>query len=291
MLEETGIFLTFYLLSAFLIKENKPLISAAISIGTLTVVLCSCLVRGEIYSLYWFPLIPLLAGMLFDFKVFLFFTYAPIFIISSIFCFQIFTDSHILFTINTYRTGFNAFSAYLFFATTAVIYKFFMEKYKEKLKSFLERDYLTGVLTRRALFSHLELLNCRKTPYSVIMVDIDNFKKINDTFGHQAGDTVLKELGKLFKENLRRSDFVGRYGGEEFLIVLPETEKKKAVTVAEKLRQTVEETFFSFPGKRLTVSLGVAYCSEADTFEKTIKLADERLYKAKKLGKNRVASK
>ncbi len=286
-LGNTVIFLL-YLTALFLLKLNRPTLSSAVAIGTITATLCFHLTKGEIYSLYWFPLIPLLAGMVFDFKVFLMFTYAPIFLVSLIFSFQLFDDGFILFTMETYKLGFSAFAAYLVFSTVAALYKFLLDRYRKELQTLLERDYLTGVLTRRALFSRLKRIDCRKSPYSVIMADIDNFKLINDNFGHQAGDRVLKELGAVFKENLRKDDFVGRYGGEEFMIVLPKTDKATATLVAEKLRKIVENRTFNFPGKRVTVSFGVADCREGKTVKEVVELADERLYKAKKLGKNRV---
>jgi len=284
-----AIFLS-YLIALLILRAGKPLISSAVAIGAITATLCFHLVKGEIYSLYWFPLIPLLAGMVFDFKVFLLFTYAPIFLVSLIFSFQLFDDGFILFNLETYKLGFSAFTAYLVFSTVAALYKFLLDRYREELQSLLERDYLTGVLTRRALFSRLKEIDCRKSPYSVIMADIDNFKKINDTFGHQAGDRVLKELGTVLKENLRKDDFVGRYGGEEFMIVLPKTDKGTAALVAEKLRRIVESRTFNFPGKRVTVSFGVADCREGETVKEVVELADERLYKAKRLGKNRVTT-
>ena len=282
-------FLSFILLAVF----RKPFASSLISIIALTLALCFHLIKGEIYSLYWFPLIPLLSGMLFDFKLFLFFTYSPIFLVSLIFSFQLFDSSYVILTKETYKLGFSAFTAYLVFSTVAAVYRFILDRFREELRLLLDKDYLTGVLTRRALFSRLKSVDCKRSPYSVIMADIDNFKQINDTFGHQAGDRVLKELGKIFKENLRRNDFVGRYGGEEFLIVLPDTVKENATFVAEKLRRLIENSYFNYPGKRITVSFGVADCREVDCskcLEKVIELADERLYKAKREGKNRVIS-
>ncbi len=282
-------FVAFILLKFF----QKPFLSSLTSIVALTLALCFHLIKGEIYSLYWFPLIPLLASMLFDFKIFLSFTYSPIFLVSLILSFQLFDSSYILFSKETYKLGFSAFTAYLVFSTVAAVYRFILDRFREELRLLLDRDYLTGVLTRRALFSRLKSVDCKRSPYSVIMADIDNFKQINDTFGHQAGDRVLKELGKIFKENLRKTEFVGRYGGEEFLIVLPDTDKEKAKFVAEKLRKLIENSYFNYPGRRITVSFGVADCREADCSKcskKVIELADERLYKAKREGKNRVIS-
>ena len=283
-----------YFIALILLKFfRKPFLSSLTSMVALTLALCFHLIKGEIYSLYWFPLIPLLSSMLFDFKLFLFFTYSPIFLVSLIFSFQLFDSSYVLFTKETYKLGLSAFTAYLVFSTVAAVYRFILDRFREELRLLLDKDYLTGVLTRRALFSRLKAVNCESSPYSVIMADIDNFKQINDTFGHQAGDRVLKELGKIFKENLRRKDFVGRYGGEEFLIVLPETEKENAKFVAEKLRKIIENSVFNYPGKRITVSFGVAECREAKCSKcpkEVIELADERLYKAKRAGKNRVVS-
>jgi len=126
--------------------------------------------------------------------------------------------------------------------------------------------------------------------FSILMLDIDYFKKVNDAYGHATGDIVLKKLAAAINGRLRESDSLGRYGGEEFLIVLPETDLKRAIVVAEKIRKTVEELIFEPVNLKVTVSIGVAnfakeYCGAKDLID----IADDNLYKAKAAGRNRVA--
>jgi two-component system cell cycle response regulator len=130
------------------------------------------------------------------------------------------------------------------------------------------------------------------TPLSLIMADIDHFKMVNDRYGHQQGDTVLKALGSIFRENLRKTDIAARYGGEEFAFILPETKLSCATDVASRLRKRVEN--HEFPGQeaplRITISLGVAeYDINRDLdASRFIKRADRALYRAKRSGRNRV---
>jgi len=128
------------------------------------------------------------------------------------------------------------------------------------------------------------------------MVDIDFFKPINDAYGHLAGDEVLRHLSGWMKENCRRTDIAGRYGGEEFLIIIPD-EKNASINVAEKIRAFIENRNVEFEnGKtvRMTVSVGVSFlCGKNDKIEssdKLLKLADEALYRAKREGRNRVVA-
>jgi diguanylate cyclase (GGDEF)-like protein len=126
------------------------------------------------------------------------------------------------------------------------------------------------------------------------MADIDHFKSFNDTYGHQQGDTVLKETALLFKKHTRNIDIASRYGGEEFTVILPRTELRDAIHVAERLRKGIEE--HEFPGQdeplHVTISLGVVeYDPEIDKDKKDfIERADKALYTAKKEGRNRVIS-
>ncbi|HUQ48027.1 MAG TPA: PleD family two-component system response regulator [Gemmatimonadaceae bacterium] len=157
-------------------------------------------------------------------------------------------------------------------------------------------DGLTGVDNRRALeqrlhemFEHSLRLH---EPVSVVMCDIDHFKTVNDTYGHAAGDEVLKQFAGILKEEAREIDRVGRYGGEEFLLLLPGTVLDAAVTFAERLRQRVDTHTFSYEGGTLkrTVSFGVASWPHPKIKgrEGMLKAADDALYVAKESGRNRV---
>jgi two-component system, cell cycle response regulator len=168
-------------------------------------------------------------------------------------------------------------------------------QYHEEIYRMSIIDGLTGAFNKRYLLEALEkeILRARRheRPLSLIMLDIDHFKKINDVHGHLAGDHVLKELGRLVHTRIRRDEIFARYGGEEFSIVLPETAIEGARQLAEGIRSKTHSTEFVFQNERIavTISLGVA---ELSTEEKTstafIKLADDRLYEAKRGGRNRV---
>lgn len=156
-------------------------------------------------------------------------------------------------------------------------------------------DRMTGVFNHdyfvRRLKEEIEISRMFKLALSLLLVDIDYFKKINDTFGHQVGDFILIELAKLLKNSVRLTDIVARYGGEEFAVILAETKLNDAVIVAERLRKLVEATRFTM-GKHnlnITISIGVASLDmKTKSPEQLIKRADMALYEAKKLGRNQV---
>jgi diguanylate cyclase (GGDEF)-like protein len=129
-------------------------------------------------------------------------------------------------------------------------------------------------------------------PYSVLMLDIDHFKKINDVYGHAVGDTVLREMAAIFRESVRLTDLPARYGGEEFIIFLPRTRLPDAVIVGERIREAVERKVFAAPSPmiRCTVSVGIAdHLPGTEGTENTvIGRADQALYSAKHGGRNRV---
>ncbi|EGY23908.1 GGDEF domain-containing protein [Nitratidesulfovibrio liaohensis] len=158
-------------------------------------------------------------------------------------------------------------------------------------------DSLTAVHNRRYLDTVVagEISNLNGSPCSVVILDIDDFKKYNDSYGHVAGDKLLKELAGVLRKVLRETDRLIRYGGEEFLVVLPGTAKAQAIVVAEKLCHAVREEAFSLPdgepARPVTASLGVATMPEdGKEFAAALKAADSLLYRAKRKGKNRVAA-
>lgn len=168
------------------------------------------------------------------------------------------------------------------------------EKLEEKsleLEEISITDSLTGIYNRRFLENTIETELLRTDRYKhkmcVIIIDIDFFKDINDTLGHQTGDEVLRSFAGILQDNIRKTDTPGRWGGEEFLIVCPETTIDKAVFMSKKLRKTIEQTSFGNAGKR-TASFGVSEYIENDTKESLISKADHALYRAKDNGRNRV---
>jgi diguanylate cyclase (GGDEF)-like protein len=153
------------------------------------------------------------------------------------------------------------------------------------------RDHLTGLYLRSVLDFSIERLYKEHKRYeknlSLLMLDVDNFKNVNDNFGHQSGDMVLKGLGKIVLETIRDADFAARYGGEEISIILPETSENKAIIIAERLRNNVKKYFCS--GPKITISIGVsANMDLAISGIDMIRYADKALYTAKLKGKNRV---
>ncbi len=161
------------------------------------------------------------------------------------------------------------------------------------IKLEMSTDPLTGAFNRRSFETVmqrlLEISQITDTPITLAMADLDYFKKINDTFGHLAGDEALKHFVKIIKKNLRKSDYVFRIGGEEFLILLPNTELKDAVEVVERIRKDLEENPLHYGGKeiKITASFGLAEV-KSKYINEIIKEADEKLYKAKELGRNKV---
>jgi diguanylate cyclase (GGDEF)-like protein len=156
-------------------------------------------------------------------------------------------------------------------------------------------DDLTKLYNYRYLMKYLEadVKRCLryKKKVSLLFIDVDGFKRINDTFGHLVGSQALAEIGQVFKRIVRETDVVGRYGGDEFVIVLPETPLSGAMVIAERIRKKVEECEFITQNLsiRLTVSLGVANCPKHTlTAEGLIKKADAAMYRAKELSKNSI---
>jgi diguanylate cyclase (GGDEF)-like protein len=166
---------------------------------------------------------------------------------------------------------------------------------KEKLERLATFDSLTGLFNRRAILNKLrELINLAnryKEDFSLSMLDIDHFKRVNDRYGHLTGDEVLEKIATLIHRNIRDTDIVGRYGGEEFIIILPKTNLSSSWGVAERLRTIIEKTEMKDSAGNvfaITVSQGLAGWERDEDATSLISRADEALYKAKEKGRNRV---
>jgi diguanylate cyclase len=169
--------------------------------------------------------------------------------------------------------------------------------FEQKLLEMNMKDALTGINNRRCLELHLkeeiERHNRYAHPLSLIMFDIDFFKQINDAYGHQCGDHILKGISSAIGKTIRAEDILARYGGEEFCCLLPETSIEAATILAERFRAIISQRTYKYQGNniKVTISLGVSTLStEASTPERLLQKADEGLYEAKKTGRNRVVT-
>jgi len=169
-----------------------------------------------------------------------------------------------------------------------------MREKAQRLEFESIHDKLTGLFNRGAYNQKIEetLANLKRynVPASLLVCDIDHFKKINDTFGHHVGDMVLKNLATLLTERLRKNDFVARYGGEEFAVILPHTTLDNAKTVGESVRSFIEKSRFLFKDTEIpiTISIGISEFRRGDDAVKVFERADTALYFAKRSGRNMV---
>ena len=168
-----------------------------------------------------------------------------------------------------------------------------LEKYSDQLKLQATTDTLTGLANRRKITGLLDeeiqkVKNTSKDNFSIVMLDIDFFKKVNDNFGHPMGDQVIKEVSNHMQDRIGTKGVVGRFGGEEFLTVLYVNDINAAGKVADQIRVDIENKKIEFDGKKInvTVSMGVACSSETVIYQDLLNKADERLYKAKENGRN-----
>ena len=163
----------------------------------------------------------------------------------------------------------------------------------DRLEAMASTDVLTGVMNRRAVTTllHAEMERSRRyaSHISIILFDIDHFKRVNDSHGHAVGDEILCEIASLADSVSRSTDAVGRWGGEEFLLVLPETQLEDASLFAERLRGTIAEWSSPTCELNVTCSFGVAeFVAKVDDFESLVTRADEAMYEAKETGRDRV---
>ena len=183
---------------------------------------------------------------------------------------------------------------------TQVRKKRYAERLRENVQQSIEMaitDALTGLYNRYYMESHLSALveqaAARGKSLTLLMLDIDYFKSINDSFGHDAGDDVLRQLATRVRKSIRGIDLACRYGGEEFVIVMPETDMAVATIVAERLRRRIAAEPFTIPQGRTietTISIGIATLDAGDNVPKLLKRADQALYRAKRDGRNRVVA-
>ena len=168
-------------------------------------------------------------------------------------------------------------------------------QYHEEIYRLMTVDGLTELHNKRFFNEALERESSRSQRYSrafsLVLFDIDHFKKINDTFGHLAGDSVLRQLGALVRTKVRRDDIPARTGGEEFGVIVPEVGREGAIQLAEKLRASVEAAVFKFEGTHIPITISIGVAEWADPIadpQELVKVADEHLYEAKRGGRNRV---
>ncbi|MEE8359783.1 MAG: GGDEF domain-containing protein, partial [Candidatus Omnitrophota bacterium] len=167
---------------------------------------------------------------------------------------------------------------------------------RNKLIDLATKDSLTGLYIRRhfnlILETQVQMVKDRGGNLSLLMIDLDNFKNVNDTYGHKAGDLVLRETAKTLLASCRPLDIVGRYGGEEFIVMLPGADESSASLVAERIRYRVKKSDFKFKNTnyKITVSVGISNYKRDDTPGRLIEKADWALYKAKERGKDGVFS-
>ncbi|GAB7125864.1 diguanylate cyclase [Silvimonas sp. JCM 19000] len=190
----------------------------------------------------------------------------------------------------------NAVVVTLFDVTDAAVYQSMLKQAMAKLEESSSRDGLTGVYNRR--FTEARLIDeigrverYHHEPFSVVLLDLDHFKQVNDTYGHLGGDEVLRVVADRVRGVLRDTDVFGRYGGEEFLLMLPQTNREGAMVVAERIRYAIgnETVQFGESEIRITSSLGVAvYQPGLQNLEQVKQQADEALYASKRSGRNRV---
>lgn len=215
----------------------------------------------------------------------------------------LFVSNRVMGSLQLFSTGKNAFlreDAQLLWILSLVAENLLTREYaNEGLLRFAFTDYLTGLKTRGYFEQQLDLefkrAERRRQKFALLMIDIDHFKRLNDTFGHHVGDQVLRDVTSILVKDMREVDTVARYGGEEFVIVLPETTEAGAMYVAQRLRRAVEQAKF-FAGsphdvQHLTISIGVAvYDTDAQFKRDLIEFADAAMYAAKHAGRNRVVA-
>jgi diguanylate cyclase (GGDEF)-like protein len=187
------------------------------------------------------------------------------------------------------------FAPYLLVAYLTSLLAADLKNAREGLEQLSDTDELTGLKNRRAfntaLGTEIDKAARYDRPFSLLMLDSDDLKNVNDRFGHAIGDKLIITIAKVVQESLRKTDFLARFGGDEFVVILTETPRDRAIEVAERIRASVENTSFSSEGERVasTISIGIAcFSRDSDSGEEMLARADKNLYESKRKGKNAV---
>ena len=165
-----------------------------------------------------------------------------------------------------------------------------VEERTNELKRISRIDVLTSLLNRRGLDDEINKHQANFDNACVLMIDVDSFKQVNDTYGHRTGDDALRKISDLLQESIRDGDIAARIGGDEFLVILPATSPEVGAKIAERLRNSIAQHQFEFNGQALTISLsiGISVGSEHTDFDTLVAQSDKALYRAKGDGKNTV---
>lgn len=165
---------------------------------------------------------------------------------------------------------------------------------RKKAEELAHQDFLTGLHNRRSMFEQVQLNDNRRITNSdestLIMIDLDHFKQVNDKYGHDHGDAILIWVSEILQNTIRETDIAARWGGEEFLVLLPQANKSDGLKIAESIKQAIANGALSYEGvnHKVTATMGVASYDVKTSFEKTLKFADEALYQGKQQGRNRI---
>ena len=184
-----------------------------------------------------------------------------------------------------------AISVLLLLSLIIVILSVFIFKQNRRLNELSLVDPLTGLYNRRAfnpkIRNEIDQFERYGTPLTLLVIDVDYFKTINDTYGHDVGDNVLKEIANLIRDYVRKTDFCVRWGGEEFVVLATSTQQDKALIMAQNLRVAIENHNFGID-QNVTISIGLTSLEEGDQLESFIRKADKALYRAKQSGRNQI---
>jgi diguanylate cyclase (GGDEF)-like protein len=243
---------------------------------------------GSTPNLVWFPVMPVLYVFLGGLRLGCVLTVCHYFFISVSYFFIPSVNG----SLET-STWLQVSLAYWTASVLAFSYEYVQQQLNDRLRAMAERDRLTGLLNRRGMETRLEelaaFLERNDVVVTLALLDIDHFKDVNDRHGHDVGDSVLADTGRQLSGAFRRSDYVARWGGEEFLVVLTRTDLEQATPVLDGLRQSFAQTR-SLPQTTITMSIGATEWVPGETLEAALKRADTALYQAKQQGRNRIST-